>query len=86
MLNASSMIGSRVPAAAMANLLGDLWKDDCQQPPDWSQALAVDGVNLHLYGKQVAKPGRKMGHLTATAANAVDAVRRVREAREVLNS
>jgi 5-(carboxyamino)imidazole ribonucleotide synthase len=25
---------------------------------------------LHLYGKQEAKPGRKMGHLTITADSA----------------
>ena len=33
--------------------------------PDWERALDVPGVRLHLYGKKVAKPGRKMGHLSA---------------------
>jgi len=28
---------------------------------------------LHLYGKVQAKPGRKMGHLTVTAATAAEA-------------
>jgi 5-(carboxyamino)imidazole ribonucleotide synthase len=54
-----------VPAAAMANLMGDLWSAG---PPDWSAALAVPDVRLHLYGKEDARPGRKMGHLTATGA------------------
>jgi 5-(carboxyamino)imidazole ribonucleotide synthase len=30
--------------------------------------LALPGVHLHLYGKLAARPGRKMGHLTVTAA------------------
>ena len=53
------------PAAAMANLLGDLW---AAGEPNWSAALAFPDVKLHLYGKTVARPGRKMGHLTAMAA------------------
>ena len=52
-----------VPAAAMANLLGDLWTPG---PPDWAAALADPGVRLHLYGKEQARPGRKMGHLTVS--------------------
>ena len=50
-----------VPAAAMANLLGDLWQAG---PPDWSAALAEPDLRLHLYGKDRPRPGRKMGHLT----------------------
>jgi 5-(carboxyamino)imidazole ribonucleotide synthase len=49
---------------AMSNLLGDVWADG---EPDWAAALADPAVKLHLYGKRDAKPGRKMGHLTATA-------------------
>ena len=41
-------------------------------------------VKLHLYGKREARVGRKMGHLTATAASTEEAVRRVRDARERL--
>jgi len=55
-------------AAVMLNLLGDLWVDG--QIPPWDAVLALPGVHLHLYGKLQAKPGRKMGHLTVTAATA----------------
>lgn len=67
--------------AAMANLLGDLWRDD---EPDWARALAVPGVALHLYEKDEPRPGRKMGHLTAVAATPEEARRRVLEARDAL--
>jgi 5-(carboxyamino)imidazole ribonucleotide synthase len=62
--------------AAMANLLGDLWQAG---EPNWSAALGLPGVKLHLYGKLEPRPGRKMGHLTALGPNASDVVRRARE-------
>ena len=64
--------------AAMANLLGDVWGNG---EPDWLAALALPELKLHLYGKTDPRPGRKMGHLTATANTAADAERLVREAR-----
>jgi len=59
-------------AALMLNLLGDLWVDG--ESPAWDKVLALPGVHLHLYGKLKANKGRKMGHLTVTAASA-DAAR-----------
>ncbi|TDP62225.1 5-(carboxyamino)imidazole ribonucleotide synthase [Roseateles toxinivorans] len=61
---------------AMVNLLGDLWFDDQgrQRTPAWDQLLALPGVHLHLYGKTEARAGRKMGHLTLTAATAEQAL------------
>jgi len=69
-------------AAVMLNLLGDLWKDGVA--PDWSRVLALPGAHLHLYGKDDARPGRKMGHLTITAANAADAEATAAEAARLL--
>ena len=63
----------------MLNLLGDLWfaasGADASRPaaPDWAGVLALPGVHLHLYGKAQARPGRKMGHLSVTAASAEQA-------------
>ncbi|HYP05820.1 MAG TPA: 5-(carboxyamino)imidazole ribonucleotide synthase [Bryobacteraceae bacterium] len=62
--------------AAMANLLGDLWSDG---EPDWNAVCGYPSVKLHLYGKMEARPGRKMGHLTALGENAGETVRRARE-------
>jgi 5-(carboxyamino)imidazole ribonucleotide synthase len=60
--------------AVMLNLLGDLWfpgrPADPPVEPDWPGVLALPGVALHLYGKAEPRPGRKMGHLTVTAADA----------------
>lgn len=70
-----------VPAAAMANVLGDLWGAG---EPDWPAALEVPGTSLHLYGKAEARPGRKMGHLTSIGPDPVEAERRARAARRAL--
>ena len=69
--------------AAMANLLGDVWADGT---PNWAAALALPNVSLHLYGKAEARPGRKMGHLTALAETPEEAVELVRAARSALKS
>jgi len=67
--------------AAMANLLGDLWVDG---EPNWAAACRFTDVKLHLYGKTNARPGRKMGHLTAVAKTVQDAQERVIAARDAL--
>ena len=67
--------------AAMANLLGDLWTDG---EPNWAAACRNPDVKLHLYGKDEARPGRKMGHLTAMGRTVDQAMDRVLAARDAL--
>jgi len=67
--------------AAMANLLGDVWTHG---EPRWAQALSNHRLKLHLYGKASARPGRKMGHITATADTTEAAIQAVRDARSSL--
>jgi 5-(carboxyamino)imidazole ribonucleotide synthase len=69
------------PAAAMANLLGDIWENG---EPDWAAALALGDVKLHLYGKSSPRRGRKMGHLTAMGTSPEGAKTRVLQARDAL--
>ena len=67
--------------SAMANLLGDAWAGG---EPDWAAAASFPDVKIHLYGKAAAKPGRKMGHLTAFGATVEEAAATVRAARAAL--
>ncbi len=69
--------------AAMANLLGDLWRGG---EPDWEAVCAIPEIKLHLYGKSQARPRRKMGHLTVLADTAAEARKAVLLAREALTS
>ncbi|MBM3724514.1 MAG: 5-(carboxyamino)imidazole ribonucleotide synthase [Acidobacteria bacterium] len=70
-----------VRPGAMANLLGGLWQAG---EPNWAAALEVPGARLHLYGKGEARPGRKMGHITALGATAGEARGRAVLARQRL--
>ena len=68
--------------AAIVNLFGDLWSAG---QPRFDRALLERGTRLHLYGKKVARPGRKMGHLSAVGATPSEALDRVRAAAARLN-
>jgi 5-(carboxyamino)imidazole ribonucleotide synthase len=64
----------KVPAAVMINLLGE----PGQKGPVWYQGaeecLEKEGVNLHLYGKALTAPFRKMGHATIVASSVEKAI------------
>jgi 5-(carboxyamino)imidazole ribonucleotide synthase len=51
-------------SVVMTNLLGDLWSGG---DPDWEPVFHEPQAKLHLYGKQEARPGRKMGHINCLA-------------------
>ncbi len=70
-----------VRPAALANLLGDLWRDG--RRPHVHAALAVPGTQLHLYGK-APRPKRKVGHLIARGDDAAEALALLAEARRRL--
>ena len=67
--------------SAMVNLLGDIWQNG---EPEWIKSLAIPNVKLHLYGKAEPRIGRKMGHLTAMAETAAEAVKNVKKAKSTL--
>jgi 5-(carboxyamino)imidazole ribonucleotide synthase len=59
-------------AAVMVNLLGDLWYLEDKHhssEPAWNELFDIPNVKLHLYGKQQARAGRKMGHFTVIGSN-----------------
>jgi len=50
--------------ATMVNLLGEPGYEGRPLIAGLSAVLAIPGVCVHVYGKAVTKPGRKMGHIT----------------------
>jgi 5-(carboxyamino)imidazole ribonucleotide synthase len=55
--------------AAMLNILGDVWFEGTKaRTPPWHDVIALPTARLHLYGKEEARPGRKMGHVNFTGA------------------
>ncbi len=86
-LTGAPLVASRQHSpCVMLNLMGDLWfrQGEREVAPDWAAVLALPGTHLHLYGKATARPGRKMGHLTVTAASAAAARAVALQAAQVL--
>ncbi len=78
-------LGATMPfhSAAMVNLLGDLWLTT-NHKPNFAAALAISQAHLHLYGKEEARAGRKMGHITTVAESSSLAVELALRARASL--
>lgn len=72
-----------VRPAAIVNLLGDLWTG--AGPLNLTAALRIPEVRLHLYDKSVARPGRKMGHISATGLTPQQALEQAMTAKRSLH-
>ena len=70
------------PAAVMVNLLGQ--DHGSGQPAGLDEALAMPGVHVHIYGKELSMPGRKMGHVTALGETIPEAEKAAQAAANVL--
>lgn len=51
-------------ASAMVNLLGEDGHAGEARYIGLKECMEIPGVNIHLYGKRITKPFRKMGHVT----------------------
>src|ERR671914_598167 len=70
--------------AVMVNILGKDHLDGSYVINGLKQVLSVPGVKLYVYGKKTTKPGRKLGHITATATTVEDALMRATKARAAI--
>ncbi|MCL5981301.1 MAG: 5-(carboxyamino)imidazole ribonucleotide synthase [Firmicutes bacterium] len=68
----------------MVNLLGEDGQEGPAVLEGCRQALALPGVHLHLYGKSMTAPRRKMGHFTVTAPDLAQALSTAAKARQAL--
>ena len=71
------------PAAVMVNLLGQGHGNG--QPAGFNEAMDMPGVHIHIYGKELSMPGRKMGHVTALGETIAEAEKAAQAAADVLN-
>jgi 5-(carboxyamino)imidazole ribonucleotide synthase len=74
--------GLRAPAVATVNVVGTGDRDPAAALP---RALAVPGAHVHLYAK-APREGRKLGHVTALAADPDAALGTAREAAALLEA
>ena len=69
--------------AVMRNLIGS----GTEGPTTYhglAEVLALEGAHVHLYGKRVSRPGRKMGHLTVCRAERAEAAAAAAAAAEAI--
>ena len=69
--------------AVMRNILGS-GKEGKAEIIGLEQALAVEGVKVHIYQKTISRPGRKMGHLTVTADSLAKAAEQALKASQLI--
>ena len=70
--------------AVMLNLLGDLWLHNGEiKTPKFEEVEGKD-INIHLYGKDTPRIGRKMGHITLVGDNIENLIIKAEEIRSKL--
>lgn len=70
--------------AVMINLLGEPNFTGLAIYQGIEEAMTLDGVFIHLYGKKYTKPFRKMGHVTIVNENREEAIRIARQIQKTI--
>jgi 5-(carboxyamino)imidazole ribonucleotide synthase len=70
--------------AVMVNLLGEDGFEGPVRYEGLNEVLAVEGANVHIYGKKDTKPHRKMGHVTIVDPSRASALEKARFIRKTL--
>ena len=70
--------------SVMVNLLGEKGFSGHAVYEGLKEALSIDGVHLHLYGKKITKPFRKMGHVTVTADTLEEAKSKAKKVKDLI--
>ncbi len=70
--------------SVMVNILGE---DSCEGPAIYeglTESMAIEGVKIHLYGKKITRPYRKMGHATVLASSLECAFNRAEKVQQLI--
>lgn len=70
--------------AIMLNLLGEPGYEGIAKYHGLHQALQIAGVKVHLYGKKITKPFRKMGHITILGNDRQDVIDKANQVKNLI--
>lgn len=70
--------------AVMTNLLGEPGFTGDAVYEGIEEVMALDGVSIHLYGKTITKPFRKMGHVTIIDKSLESAMQKAEKVKKIL--
>jgi 5-(carboxyamino)imidazole ribonucleotide synthase len=71
--------------AVMVNILGSEGHTGDAIYKGITESLALGDVHIHLYGKRITKPFRKMGHATILAPDLEQAIEKTKLVRDLIN-
>ncbi len=49
-----------------------------------TESMAIDGVKIHLYGKKITRPYRKMGHVTILSSSVECALKKAAKVKKLI--
>ncbi len=70
--------------AIMINLVGGLGYEGQVVYEGIKEAMLIDNVKLHIYGKHKTKPNRKMGHATVLGSNLENVLKKAKKIKELV--
>ena len=70
--------------AVMLNLLGPETSSGTYRIAGLEELFSIPGLKLHVYGKKISKPRRKLGHITITAETLEEAISNAERARSAV--
>jgi 5-(carboxyamino)imidazole ribonucleotide synthase len=70
--------------SVMINILGAEGYEGPVMYEGLTECLAIEGVKIHLYGKKITKPFRKMGHITIMAATVAAALQKAEQVKQLI--
>lgn len=70
--------------SVMVNILGSEHHNGTYKIKGLRKLMSIPGVKLHIYGKKISKPRRKLGHITVTAQNVQEAIFRAERAKRTI--
>ena len=70
--------------AVMVNILGDEGYEGPVRYEGLTESMRINGVKIHLYGKKITKPFRKMGHVTVLSSSLECAIKKAEKVKQLI--
>jgi len=70
--------------SVMINVLGDEGHEGPVMYEGLTESMAIEGVKIHLYGKKITKPYRKMGHVTVLSSSLESALEKAENVKQLI--
>ncbi len=70
--------------SVMINILGEEGHEGLVMYEGLTESMAINGVKIHLYGKKITKPYRKMGHATVMSSSLECALKKAEKVKQLI--